>query len=171
VNVSPQWFRDAPLTIASDIAAVLERTGLPPELLILEINERTVMDDPELVARELHAIRRLGVTLALDDFGAGHTSLTHLRWLPISILKLDHDLVHAAAERTEDLRILRAITTLAQILRMAVVAEGVEDSGQADVLEQAGCDAGQGFLFSASLSVDAAAELITRRAAFASASP
>jgi EAL domain-containing protein (putative c-di-GMP-specific phosphodiesterase class I) len=187
VNVSAQRFRDAPLTLSSDVALVLERTTLPPELLILEINEHTVIDDPDLVARELHELRKLGVGLALDDFGAGRTSLTHLRRLPIGMLKIDHDLIRGVgddadgaddaddAEGSHDtdgshdhdtagMRILTAVTTLAHILGMTVVAEGVERAEQVLALRQAACDAGQGFHFSPPVDAEAADSFITATA-------
>jgi diguanylate cyclase (GGDEF)-like protein/PAS domain S-box-containing protein len=165
VNVSAQRFRDAPLTLAQDVGLVLERTTLPPELLVLEINERTVIDDPEPVAEQLRQLRKLGVGLALDDFGAGHTSLTHLRRLPIDTLKIDNDLVRGALDDTDDQRILSAVTMLAQILGMRVVAEGVERPDHVTMLRQAGCDRGQGYLFSAPLDAEAADALVTAQAA------
>jgi EAL domain-containing protein (putative c-di-GMP-specific phosphodiesterase class I) len=182
VNVSTAGLRAA-ATLSSDVALVLERTTLPPELLILEINERSVIDDPEPVARELGELRKLGVGLALDDFGAGHTSLTHLRRLPIGILKIEGDLVRGATDgrhdagdsvdadnsvmqddATDGQRVLSAVTTLAHVLGMTVVAEGVETNDQVLALQQSGCDAGQGFLFSAPLDAEAADALITDQA-------
>jgi EAL domain-containing protein (putative c-di-GMP-specific phosphodiesterase class I) len=114
VNVSADRFSDAPLTLSADVAAALEETLLPPKMLMLEINERTIIDDPEPVARELGDLRDLGVGVALDDFGAGHTSLTHLRQLPIDMLKIDYGLVRGITSAdSEDGRILSAVTTLA----------------------------------------------------------
>jgi EAL domain-containing protein (putative c-di-GMP-specific phosphodiesterase class I) len=134
----------------------LERTTLPAKLLILEINERTIIDDPDPVARELLDLRKLGVGLALDDFGAGHTSLTHLRRLPIGMLKIDHELVRGISDGNDNTRILSAVTTLAHILGMTVVAEGVERAEQVLALQHTGCDAGQGFIFSPPVDADAA---------------
>jgi diguanylate cyclase (GGDEF)-like protein/PAS domain S-box-containing protein len=164
VNVSAQRFRDAPLTLSSDVARVLKQTTLPPELLILEINERTIIDDPTPVADELQDLRKLGVGVALDDFGAGHTSLTHLRRLPIGMLKIDYDLVRGVNDDTDDMRILTAVTTLAHILGMTVVAEGVERAEQVVALRRAGCNAGQGFLFSPPIDAEAADSFVTATA-------
>lgn len=164
VNVSPDRFRDAPPTLRSDVEAVLAQTALPPQLLILEINERTIIDDPDLVAGELLDLRKLGIGLALDDFGTGHTSLTHLRRLPIGMLKVDRDLVRGVVDDPDDMRILSAVTTLAHILGMIVVAEGVERPAQGALLQQAGCDAAQGFLFSVPLEPEAADSLLTAAA-------
>jgi diguanylate cyclase (GGDEF)-like protein len=162
VNVSADRFSAAPLTLTADVALVLEETMLPPKMLVLEINERTIIDDPEPVARELGELRDLGVGVALDDFGAGHTSLTHLRQLPIDMLKIDHGLVRGiTGEDSDDGRILTAVTTLAHILGMTVTAEGVERQDQVDLLRQAGCNAAQGFLFSAALDPAAAESLLS----------
>jgi EAL domain-containing protein (putative c-di-GMP-specific phosphodiesterase class I) len=164
VNVCAERFRDAPLTLSAEVAAVLERTSLPPELLILEISERTIIDDPDPVAAELLDLRKLGVGLALDDFGAGHTSLTHLRRLPIGMLKIDRELIRGVGDDTDDMRILSAVTTLAHILGMRVVAEGVERPEQVAMLQESGCDAAQGFLFSPPVAADATDGLLIEAA-------
>jgi len=170
VNISADRFRDSPLTLGSDVAAALERTSLPPELLILEINERTIIDDPDPVAAELLDLRRLGVGLALDDFGAGHTSLTHLRRLPIGVLKIDIELIRGVGDDTDDMRILSAVTTLAHILGLTVIAEGVERSEQVAVLRRCGCDGAQGFLYSRPVSSDGT-DTILVEAAYAARPP
>jgi EAL domain-containing protein (putative c-di-GMP-specific phosphodiesterase class I) len=163
VNVSPARFSDAPLTLTTDVAQALGTTMLPPKMLVLEINERTIIDDPEPVARELSDLRDLGVGVALDDFGAGHTSLTHLRQLPIDMLKIDHGLVRGiTSEDSDDGRILSAVTTLAHILGMTVTAEGVERTDQVAVLQRTGCNAAQGFLFSPPMDPAAADTLLSR---------
>jgi diguanylate cyclase (GGDEF)-like protein len=144
VNVSAERFRDDPHSLGPDVTAALARSGLPAHLLVLEINERTVIHEPEPVAEELRALRDLGVGLALDDFGAGHTSLTHLRQLPIGLLKIDQSLVRGIAGDGDDRRILAAVVTLAGILGMRIIAEGVERTAQLEALRSAGCDAGQG---------------------------
>jgi diguanylate cyclase (GGDEF)-like protein len=160
VNVSAQRIRDAPLTLAADVDVALRRAALPAELLILEISERTVIDDPEPLAEELRVLRRRGVGLALDDFGAGHTSLTHLRRLPLGILKIDRGLLGDLAENTDDAGILSAVTTLARVLGMTVVAEGIERPDQVDVLERLGCTVGQGYLLCPPLDAEAASALV-----------
>lgn len=164
VNVSAQRMRDAPLTLTADVAAVLDRTSLPPDLLILEISERTVIDDPEPLAGELRDLRQLGVGLALDDFGAGHTSLTHLRRLPLTILKVDRELLGGLTQNSDDLGIMSAVLTLAQILGLTVVAEGIEHHEQVAVLEQLGCSLGQGFLLCPPLDADTAVTYVRDQA-------
>ena len=160
VNVAAERFRDTPIRLSADVAMVLAQTELPPHLLILEISERTVINDADPVATELRDLRQLGVGLALDDFGAGNTSLTHMRRLPLGILKIDQDLVRGVGEDTDDSRILLAVTTLAHILGMTVIAEGVERPEQLSALRRCGCNAAQGFLLSPPLDGPAATALL-----------
>lgn len=171
VNVSAQRMRDAPLTLIADVGAVLRRTSLPPDLLILEISERTVIDDPESLVGELSGLRKLGVGLALDDFGAGHTSLTHLRHLPLAMLKVDRELLDGIAQNSDDVGIMAAVVTLARILGLTVVAEGIERREQVSVLDQLGCSLGQGFLLCPPLDADTALAYVRNRAPSPSASP
>ena len=158
VNVSPARFSDAPLTLTDGRRpGPAGRRCCRRRCSMLEINERTIIDDPEPVARELSDLRDLGVGVALDDFGAGHTSLTHLRQLPIDMLKIDHGLVRGiTSEDSDDGRILSAVTTLAHILGMTVTAEGVERPDQVAVLQRTGCNAAQGFLFAPPMDPSAA---------------
>jgi diguanylate cyclase (GGDEF)-like protein len=145
VNISAEIVTQG--TLVRDVTRVLAETGLSPDLLVLEINERLIVDDVRAAAEELQEIRSLGVRLALDDFGVGHTSLTHLRRLPIAVLKVDRSLVCGLEDSQEDRRILEAVTSLAQILGLTVIAEGIEDEAQARLALAAGCTHGQGFLF------------------------
>jgi diguanylate cyclase (GGDEF)-like protein len=154
VNVSAEMIRPGRGSLGPEVLNAVNQTGLAPHLLVVEINEQTIIEDVASAAAELQRVRRLGVRLALDDFGAGHTSLTHLRRLPISVLKIDQSLIANLSERAEDRRILGAVTALAQILDLTVVAEGIEGEIQADLVRAAGCAIGQGFLYSAP--VDAA---------------
>ena len=149
VNVSAEMIRPGRGSLAPEVLNAVNETGLPPHLLIMELNEQTIIEDADTAAAELQRVRRLGVRLALDDFGAGHTSLTHLRRLPISVLKIDQSLIANLSESAEDRRILGAVAALAQILDLTVVAEGIELQVQADIVRAAGCLIGQGFLYSA----------------------
>jgi len=147
VNVSAEMLRSGAASLVSGVEGALERTGLAPELLIIEINEQTLIEDAG-TADALHRLSRGGVRLALDDFGVGNTSLTHLRRLPIGELKIDRSLVANLVESPEDRRILRAVADLAQILDLTVIAEGIENEAQAAAAQTAGAQVGQGFLFS-----------------------
>jgi diguanylate cyclase (GGDEF)-like protein len=149
VNVSAEMIRPGRGSLGTEVIDALELTGLAPHLLIVEINEQTIIEDADSATAELERVRRLGVRLALDDFGAGHTSLTHLRRLPIGVLKIDKSLIANLGESAEDRRILGAVAALAQILNLTVVAEGIESAAQADLVLAAGCHLGQGYHFSA----------------------
>jgi diguanylate cyclase (GGDEF)-like protein len=163
VNVSAEMIRPGRGSLGTEVMAALDQSGLAPHLLIVEINEETIMEDADSAAAELQRVRTHGVRLALDDFGAGHTSLTHLRRLPIGVLKIDKALITNIADSAEDRRILAAVTALAQILDLTVVAEGIEDTAQADLVRAAGCHFGQGYLFSPPAEADEIGALIGRK--------
>jgi diguanylate cyclase (GGDEF)-like protein len=146
--------------LCADVAAVLGLTTLPPDLLVLQVREQDVVADPGAVAAELQALHALGVGLALDHFGAEHTSLTQLRRLPIGTLGLDRELVAAARAGGGGVRVLGAATTLAHLLGMTVVADAVDRPESLALLRHVGCDAGQGPLFSPPLDPRSADRLV-----------
>ena len=132
------------------VAAVLDalvETGFRANRLVLEVCERTVVPDLTLLGRALAALRTLGARVAIDDFGAGFSSLERLCRLPLDIVKVDACLVQGVAGRGNERRIVEAVVNLADKLDMEVVSEGVETAAQADVLAEVGCVHGQGFLF------------------------
>ena len=135
----------------SDIAAVLEgalrEVGVPPERLGLEVTETVLLEDGEASLAALAALKRLGVTLALDDFGTGYSSLSYLQRLPFDTLKLDRSFVAPVARSDPDQKIATAVGQMAHALNMTLVAEGVEDGQQLEVLKSLGCDLAQGSLF------------------------
>ena len=148
VNVSP---RGIDATLADRIAAALDEAGVSPNCLNIEITERAgLCDSPEICAA-LKAVQQLGVKVALDDFGAGVTSLAHLRSLPITHLKIDRslvsDLVGPDAERAR--MVIEAIATMATNLGLEILGEGVEFRAQADALQAAGVKFAQGMLYGA----------------------
>jgi len=136
------------------VARVLEETGLEPTCLALEITETAILRDRPRASEVLEGIRSLGVRIALDDFGTGYSSLTWLRRFPIAALKIDKSFVRDVASRAADARLAEGIVRLAQGLGLAVVAEGVETSAQAERLTAFGCDALQGFLFAHPMSAE-----------------
>jgi EAL domain-containing protein (putative c-di-GMP-specific phosphodiesterase class I) len=157
VNLAVRQIRQPRLI--SDVAAVLDRTGLPPDKLQLEITESAVMgDDPETVVR-LRELAGLGVRLAIDDFGTGYSNLAYLRNLPVHALKLAgqfvDDLRHPrrgvlpsgnpVPGATEEAALLRILVTLSHTLGLSVTAEGIETLEQAEILKAIGCETGQGF--------------------------
>ena len=153
VNISARDLHEP--TLAATVAGALRNAGLAPHLLELEISENTIIADPFRMARILKELEAIGVRLAIDDFGAGTTSLQYLRRLAVHTLKIDRTLV-AALEDGEDTRsasVLRAIVRLAHDLDLRVVAEGVETTAVLHRLRDLGCDIIQGYLFGHPLAI------------------
>ena len=144
VNVSGIQFKQG--NLLATIAGVLERTGLEPECLHLEITESVMMRDPEGFIRTLNALRAIGVRIALDDFGTGYSSLSYLKQFPIDYVKIDRSFVRDISTDPMDAGICSAIIAMAHNLGMQVIAEGVETQAQADFLRRGGCDQLQGYL-------------------------
>jgi diguanylate cyclase (GGDEF)-like protein len=145
VNVAARQLKQAGL--AQEVRGVLDRTGLPPNALILEISEELMMKDVLGTVSTLGELKGLGIHLALDDFGTGSTSLSQLRTFPLDTVKIDRLFVDRVDSDPDDATIVGAMLGLAQALGLAVVAEGVETPGQLRTLERLGCDLVQGFLF------------------------
>jgi diguanylate cyclase (GGDEF)-like protein len=128
------------------VAAALAESGLPPEALTLEVTERVLVEDGGLMVGRLAELRRLGVRLAIDDFGTGYASLAYLRGLPVDIIKIDPSFV-AGLGHDETLTLLtKTIVQVGRELGIQVVAEGIEDPLQLQLLREVGCGYGQGFL-------------------------
>jgi diguanylate cyclase (GGDEF)-like protein/PAS domain S-box-containing protein len=146
VNLSPRQLGATDL--AATVRGALEGASLPPDRLCLEITESAVMADPDAAIESLHMLKRLGVKLAIDDFGVGYSSLSHLReLLPVDVLKIDRSFIDGLVLRGEDRAIVTAIVELARSLGVDAVAEGVETPEQAEVLRTMRCHVGQGFHF------------------------
>ncbi len=146
VNVSPHQFRSA--SWLGEIVGALHDSGLEPAQLELEITESVLMDDGSDATDTLHAIRRLGVSIVVDDFGRGYSSLAYLSRLPIDKIKIDRSFVQELAADSEHAPVIDAIIVLAHELDMTVVAEGVETAEQERYLRDRGCDEMQGFYYS-----------------------
>ena len=128
------------------LAAILAETGLPPEALTVEVNERILVEEDELIIERLAGLHQLGVKLALDDFGTGYASLAYLRQLPLDILKIDPSFV-AGLGQDETLTLLtRTVVQVGRDLGLRVIAEGIEQPRQLIALREMGCEFGQGFL-------------------------
>jgi len=145
VNVSPVQLTDP--GFVDDTAAALRDSGLAPSRLYLEITESAAIDDFKDTADRLTALRALGVGVALDDFGVGHSPLSVLRWLPLDVLKLDRSLVAHVHDQARDSVVARLVVDTAHSLGLHVCAEGVETLSQAQQVLAMGCDYAQGFLF------------------------
>lgn len=167
VNVSAGRLRRGDLY--RDTTAVLAETGLDPSRLVLELSERILFDEMPDGLSSLAELTSLGVALALDDFGAGYTSLEQLRRLPVSQVKIDRSLVAPVDESDDDSAIVAAVIEFAHALGLSVTAEGIERSGQLERLTELGCEYGQGFLFSAPVAAPSAEDIAghaSRRRAF-----
>ena len=126
---------------------ILKHTGLNPSCLRFELTETAIIDlHPDLL-QQLGRIRDLGVQIGLDDFGTGYASLTHLRRLPLTFVKIDQSFVRGLGSDEEDERIVSAVVDLASNLGLRSVAEGVETTDQLDRLRGLGCESAQGYLF------------------------
>jgi diguanylate cyclase (GGDEF)-like protein len=124
---------------------LLDASDVPPQALILEVTERSLLTDPVRIAANLHRLDELGIRLSLDDFGTGFSSLTHLKQLPVSELKIDRSFVSSMCSEEADAAIICAIVELAHQLGIRAVAEGVEDEATWGQLTQLGCEIVQGY--------------------------
>jgi len=145
VNFSVKQLRQPDLM--ERVRGALERSGLPPERLFLEVSEKDLMEEPTWHEEVLGSLQELGVQVQVDDFGTGPSSLTYLDRFKISTLKIDRSFVKTVDRPDEAAAIVQAIITLARQLGIRVVAEGVETHDQGDRLMSLHCDVGQGFLF------------------------
>jgi len=135
--------------LARRIEGLLAAAGLDARLFGVEVTESMLIVNFDQAVQHLQALRALGVEVSLDDFGTGYSSLSYLRRLPVDVVKIDRSLVPDVTAAAEDVSITRAIITLAHRLQMKVLAEGVENEGQAALLAADRCDQMQGFWFSA----------------------
>ncbi|TVR99648.1 MAG: EAL domain-containing protein [Rhodospirillales bacterium] len=146
VNISARQIGDGKLVRM--VETCLDRTGLPPHALELEITEQTAVSEGDDVIAELTELNRLGVRLAIDDFGTGYSSLRYLRQLPVHRLKIDRSFIRNLPDNAQDRAIVKTVISLARSLTLEVVAEGVETAAQAHLLNELGCTEAQGYLFS-----------------------
>jgi len=159
INISSKHFLSP--TLLDDIKEILDKTGMPPDQLKLEITETALMEDADETIRLVHRLKDLGLKLVIDDFGTGYSSLSYLQRLPIDTLKVDRSFVSRIGNEPDGNRnIVEAIISLAHRLEMIVVAEGVETEEQYAILLSMNCQFGQGYLFSKPLSKTKVDDLI-----------
>jgi diguanylate cyclase (GGDEF)-like protein len=158
VNLSARQFVQA--NLVSDVARVLDASGLAPGSLELEITESMVMDNPERAMQTLRQLKSMGIALAIDDFGTGYSSLAYLKRFPIDNIKIDRSFIKDIPGNNDDATITRTIIDLTHNLRLKAVAEGVETVEQLDFLREHGCDEMQGYYFSRPLAEDAFLTLV-----------
>ncbi len=150
VNVSQVQFRHP--RFLDMLRAALDDTGAPPEYIELEITESMAMEEPAALVEKLAQVKRTGVSIAIDDFGTGFSSLSHLQRLQVDRLKIDRAFVTEITGSARGGSIAQMVVQLGRNLGLSVIAEGVEDERQAQILRQLGCPLAQGFLYARPLS-------------------
>ena len=159
VNLSAREIQQQDL--AEKVADVLRETGLDPACLMLEISERTAIEDAEQTIGKLRELKDLGVELAIDDFGTGYCSLVYLEHSLLDVLKIDRVLIHREREDSEECAtIISAMTSMAHSLGLTVIVEGVEEEWQLAKLKEMGCEMGQGYYLAEPLPSESAERLM-----------
>ena len=149
--------------LIDDVLDVLQQSQLAPHTLKLEITESVAMENAEHTINVLNKLKQIGVQLSIDDFGTGYSSLSHLHRLPFDTLKIDRSFVCRVGERGENSEVLQTVISLAKNLKMRVIAEGIETPAQLAVLQNLGCDYGQGYLMAKPKPREETEELLYRR--------
>ncbi|WP_203782068.1 putative bifunctional diguanylate cyclase/phosphodiesterase [Paractinoplanes rishiriensis] len=162
VNLSASQLSNPDLT--EEVRGVLERTGMPPHLLVLELTETVALVDPVESARVLNSLKTLGVRIALDDFGTGFSSLSHLGVLPVDVVKIDRSFVQAMQDSPDGGSVAEAVLQIARTFGLAPVAEGVEDAAQASRLRELECAQAQGYHFARPMPAAGVTDLLSRQA-------
>lgn len=152
VNVSALQFRQP--DFVAQVCAVLEKHGIRPERLKLELTESLVLDNVDDTILKMKTLRKIGVNFSMDDFGTGYSSLSYLTQLPLDQLKIDQSFVRNIGIKPTDGVVVQTIIGMAKSLDIKVIAEGIETKQQRDFLEQNGCIDYQGYLFSIPIPLD-----------------
>ncbi len=168
VNISPRQFQGG---LVQQIRSVLKETGLAPSLLEIEITETLIIQDVETSVRIMRAIKQMGVSLALDDFGIGYSCLGMLKTFPLSCMKIDRSFLTHLPEKTKDSAIVSIMIQLAGSLGIDVIAEGVEAGEQATFLREAGCPYGQGYYFSRPVPAEVIEDMLAKKTIFPTGLP
>lgn len=146
VNLSVRQLNDA--NIVNTVADIIKTSGIDPKLLELEITESMLAENLDKLLPRLEGLLQLGTSLTIDDFGTGYSSLSYLTTFPVSTLKVDRAFVKDMVTNSGDATLTNTIITMSHALSLKVVAEGIEDRDQLKMLQNFGCDIGQGYLFS-----------------------
>ncbi len=158
VNLSSRQFRNPEL--AGKIGSILRETGMPPERLDIEVSESMAMANVERSAARMRELSAMGIHISIDDFGTGYSSLNHLKRLPIERLKIDRSFIQDISFDSDDRAIVSAVVQMGHMMKLKVVAEGVETNEQFAFLSKLNCDEAQGFLFNRPLPPGEFAELL-----------
>lgn len=145
------------------MAVKLEKTGVSPEKIIMEITETAIMADTSLLEKHLNKISGIGARISIDDFGTGYSSMVWLRHLPVSSLKIDKEFVGGVCHKQNDAIITKSIVRLAENLELTAIAEGIETQEQLDFLVEQNCPMGQGYFFSRPLEVKLLLEYLANK--------
>jgi EAL domain-containing protein (putative c-di-GMP-specific phosphodiesterase class I) len=145
VNVSTRQLADP--EFVEHVRGALAEAGLAPRRLTLEITERLLVDDSDVMQRQLQELKAIGVELAVDDFGTGYSALSYMQSFPIDVLKVDRSFVSGIDLDPEKAGLVRGIVEMGHSLRLKIVTEGIEEPGEAELLRDLRSDFGQGFLF------------------------
>jgi diguanylate cyclase (GGDEF)-like protein len=145
VNASARQLDAA--TLLDDVCGALEKSGLPPELLIVEITETCLMRDAKGALNQLNALKSLGVRIAIDDFGTGYSSLAYLQQFPVDSLKIDRSFIAGMGKSPEGDTLIHTLIQLGKALNLETLAEGIEEAAQLAQLRGEQCDVGQGYYF------------------------
>lgn len=146
--------------IVDQVMRVLAKTGLEAKRLKLEITETVAMNNPDITAEKIKQLKDRGVRMSIDDFGTGYSSLSHLQSLPIDTIKVDKSFVSRMDSNPKKRKLVRSVISLAQNLKLNVVAEGIEMNEQWSMLKALDCEGGQGFLFAKPLTKEAILDII-----------
>lgn len=161
INISPRQFRQP--DFVARVAAVIEARQVPTQCLELEITESMVIHDINDTVAKMHELRNMGICFAIDDFGTGYSSLSYLKRLPVDLLKIDQSFISDCIGDSHDAGIIRAIIAMGRSLNMELIAEGVETAEQLAFLQQQGCHAYQGYLFSPAVSEQTLCTMLQQR--------
>lgn len=145
VNIASRQFLED--SLVQTVKTALAVSGLPPQSLILEITESTMLKNTEATIKKLAELKGIGIRLAVDDFGTGYSSLSYLQRFPVDILKIDKSFIDKISQGKEGAAVAKAIITMSSVLQLKTIAEGIENLGQQTELQNLGCELGQGFYF------------------------
>lgn len=163
VSVNLSALQMAHPQLLSEIGWMLDQTGADPRHIKLELTESSVMHNPDAAIKIIDRLRQMGFRISIDDFGTGYSSLAHLHRLPIDSLKIDQSFIRPLTDAARNLEMARLIIELGHLLRLEVVAEGIERSSHMELLKGLGCDLGQGYLFSRPIPAIEAQQLILQK--------
>lgn len=161
VNLSVVQFKDGKLY--NIVKAALDAAALPPEALELELTESLLVDDTDLIQKQLDALSQIGITIAIDDFGTGYSNLGYLRNFNATTLKIDRSFIGPLCTSEQDEPLVQAIISMAASLGLKTVAEGIEDADTLEKLIQLGCDIGQGYYWSKPVPIDELPNLLRKQ--------